>query len=85
MNHENSEEDEDLADAPGDDDEEMRDQPPPVAIMDRRVLDPDLRDRSTLMNDSDPNAGTSNGEGYGGRMLLGLRDYERAMDSNGNL
>lgn len=81
--------DEDLADALGDDDEEM---PVPNhitsdALMDRRVLDPDLRDRpDTVMKGADGNARDADGEGYaGGRMLMGLREYEGVMSTNGDL
>lgn len=84
-----SDDDEDLADALGDDDEEM-----PVsnhmtsdALMDRRVLDPDLRDRpDTAMKGAEGTAREAEGEGYaGGRMLMGLREYEGVMSTNGDL
>ena len=87
--HDQSDDDEDLADALGDDDEEM---PVPNhmtadAVIDRRVLDPDLRDRpDTEMKGADGIARDADGEGYaGGRMLMGLREYEGVMSNNGDL
>jgi type II secretory pathway pseudopilin PulG len=60
-----SDEDEDLADAPGDEDD-MGNQNPP---MDRGMLDPHLRDED--------GSGEMGEEGaVGGRMLMGLREYE---------
>lgn len=86
--HDHSDDDEDLADALGDDDEEM---PVPNhmasdALIDRRVLDPDLRDRpDTAMKGADGTARDADGEGYaGGRMLMGLREYE-GMSTNGDV
>lgn len=59
-------EDEDLADAPGDEDD-MGNQDQP---MDRGMLDPHLRE---------DNNGEVDGEGaVGGRMLVGLREYDGA-------
>ena len=59
-----SDEDEDLADAPGDDD--ITEQQQPLG-MDKGMLDPNLRDGD----------GTGGMDGEGGRMLIGLRE---AMD-----
>lgn len=62
-----SDEDEDLADAPGDEDD-MGNQNPP---MDRGMLDPHLRDGN--------GNGEVDGEGaVGGRMLMGLMEYDGA-------
>lgn len=87
--HDHSDDDEDLVDALGDDDEEMPvpNHMGPDALMDRRVLDPDLRDRpDTAMKGADGNARDADGEGYvGGRMLMGLRDYDGVMSTNGDL
>lgn len=78
--------DEDLADAPGDDDDDDDDDEVPVqnntaseAVMDRRVIDPDLRDRpDTVMKGVDTDTRNVDGEGYvGGRVLVGLREFER--------
>lgn len=87
--HDHSDDDEDLADALGDDDEEMSvsNHMTSDALMDRRVLDPDLRDRpDTAMKGAEGTARDADGEGYaGGRMLMGLRDYDSVMSTNGDL
>lgn len=78
IDHDVSEDDEDLVDAPGDDDEEMHlhSQSPRNTIMDRRVLDPNLRDHTEkLLKVNNTSARGVEGDGYGGRVLMGLRDY----------
>lgn len=88
VDHTLSEEDEDLADAPGDDDEEMhvQNQTSRNTTMDRRVLDPHLRDHpDTLLKVNSISARGVEGEGYGGRQLTGFRDYGRLMGNNGDL
>ena len=73
--------DEDLADAPCDDDDEVpaQNNTASEAMMDRRAIDPDLRDRAdTAMKGTDTDTRNADGEGYaGGRVLMGLREYER--------
>lgn len=87
--HAHLDDDEDLADALGDDDEEMSvsNHITSDAIMDRRVLDPNLRDRpDTAMKGADGTARGADGEGYaGGRVLMDIRGYEGVMSNNGDL
>ena len=60
-------EDEDLVDAPGDEDDMGNENTP----MDRGMLDPNLRDGDPILD--------IDGEGeVGGRMLMGLREYDNA-------
>lgn len=82
IDYELSEDDEDLADAPGDDDEDMHleDQSPRNTTMDRRILDPNLREHlDTLLKPNNTNARGVEGNGYGGRVLMGLRDFGRVI------
>lgn len=73
--------DEDLVDAPCDDDDDVPAQNNTASdtMMDRRVIDPDLSDRpDTAMKGADTDTRNADGEGYaGGRVLMGLREYER--------
>jgi len=66
--------DDDLIDAPGDEDDELGGQVrAPTASMDRRMLDPKLREQG----DEIMQGIEGDGEGFvGGRLLAGLREYE---------
>lgn len=68
--------DDDLMDAPGDEDDDLSGQVrAPTASMDRRMLDPKLRDQG----DEIMQGIEGDGEGFvGGRLLAGLREYEGA-------
>ena len=75
--HAPSEEDEDLADAPGDEEELGHDHTQHHGL-DKGMLDPNLRDENGVRE--------VDGEGHaGGRMLMGLREYasETMGESNG--
>lgn len=85
--HDVSEDGEDLVDAPGDEDEEMnvQGQNPDDMMMDRQVLDPNLRDHTdVLLKENHSAARVVEGDGFGER-LIGLRDYGRVMGNNGDL
>jgi len=71
----NNHEDLDLADAPGDEDDQQQGE------MDTGMLDPDLRDKDTVMKGGGEGGGR--GEYAGGRMLMGLREYEGIGLGNG--
>lgn len=77
--HDLSEDDEDLADAPGDDDEDEElttsNRIASEAIMDRRMLDPHLRDRLDMATKSAKGiVRNGDGDGYsGGRDSMGRR------------
>lgn len=72
--HDHGISDDDLMDAPGDEDDELSGQVrAPTASMDRRMLDPKLREQG----DEIMQGIEGDGEGFvGGRLLAGLREYE---------
>lgn len=72
----NNNDDLDLADAPGDEDDQQHGE------LDRGMLDPDLRDKDTVMKGGGDAEGR--GEYVGGRMLMGLREYEGIGLGNGS-
>ena len=66
--------DDDLMDAPGDEDDDLGQARMPTATMDRGMLDPKLRDQGP---DEVMQGIEDDGEGFvGGRLLAGLREYE---------
>jgi len=69
----------DMDDAPGDEDDVPADQDRvQQTLMDREVLDPHLRDQDgeMVMDGIEGNGGVGSDGFDGGRMLMGLRDYE---------
>lgn len=80
LEHDLSDDDEDIVDAPGDDDvvPPGNVQVSSETVMDHRVLDPDLDRRpDILMNNDDSSRPEVNSDGYTGRkLLLGLKDFE---------
>ncbi|MCJ1402541.1 hypothetical protein MMC11_005761 [Xylographa trunciseda] len=65
--------DDDLMDAPGDEDDDLGQTRMPTATMDRGMLDPKLRDQGA---DEVMQGIEGDGEGFvGGRLLAGLREY----------
>lgn len=66
--------DDDLMDAPGDEDDEIGQHRVPTAAMDRGMIDPKLRDAG---QDEVMQGIEGDGDGFvGGRLLAGLREYE---------
>ncbi|MCJ1395263.1 hypothetical protein MMC18_008147 [Xylographa bjoerkii] len=66
--------DDDLMDAPGDEDDDLGQARMPTATIDRGMLDPKLRDQGA---DEVMQGIEGDGEGFvGGRLLAGLREYE---------
>ncbi len=72
-----SNEDLDLADAPGDDDDQQPEE------LDREMLDPDLRDKHSVMKGGGGDGDGGQVEYAGGRMLMGLREYDGVGMGNG--